>query len=186
MISYFGREENPLSDRYFIRMLTDSAPAGKSTFPESEVLKPGVAEGRLAGGCLSLVCHSLGTPFEIRTDKRILFLEDVNEAPYRIDRMLTQLRLAGKLDRVAGILFGEFLNCEPPPGTGYSLKDVLADCLREYKMPVLSGLPFGHGQKNITLPFGLRVRMDTSSKSIHFLESPVTGNCYPTDFRFGE
>ena len=79
-----------------------------------EVLRAGKAAGRLYGGCLSMLVASLGTPFEIQTDDTILFIEDIGEKPFRIDRMLVQLRLAGKLEKVRGFVFGEMLDCAPP------------------------------------------------------------------------
>ena len=98
---------------------------------EVKCLRSGTAEGTLVGGCLSLLCSALGTPNEPDTDGAILFLEDVNEPPYRIDRMLTQMRLAGKLKGVRGVIFGKMINCHPEKGENYILEDVLLDLLKE-------------------------------------------------------
>ncbi|MGB8130832.1 MAG: LD-carboxypeptidase, partial [Candidatus Angelobacter sp.] len=87
-----------------------------------EVLRPGTARGKLYGGCLSMLVASLGTPYEIQTDDCVLFIEDIGEKPFRIDRMLMHLRLAGKLEKVLGFVFGEMLDCLPPKGETYTLQ----------------------------------------------------------------
>ncbi|HXN05702.1 MAG TPA: LD-carboxypeptidase [Nitrospiria bacterium] len=173
MVSYFARSEDPLSDSFFLSMLTSREPMGKISFSRVEVLREGIGEGRLVGGCLSLVSASIGTSYEIQTRGKVLFLEDVNEPPYRIDRMLTHLKLAGKFQGVKGVLFGQMVKCDPPEGSGYSLKEVIDSVLETAKVPVLYGLPFGHGDQNITLPYGLKVRVESRNASVTFLESPV-------------
>lgn len=125
-----------------------------------EVLRPARAQGRLYGGCLSLLVASLGTPQEIQTDDTILFLEDVGEKPYRIDRMLMHLRLAGKLQKVRGFVFGEMLECAPPAGENYTLPDVIMKVLADYRVPIVYGLPSGHvSSGNITLPLGVQAEL---------------------------
>jgi muramoyltetrapeptide carboxypeptidase len=122
-----------------------------------EVLRAGRAEGRLYGGCLSMLVASLGTPFEIQTEGTILFIEDVAEKPFRIDRMLMQLRLAGKLEQVRGFVFGEMLDCLPPKGETYTLQQVVMRVLAPYNVPIVYGLKSGHVTSgNITLPIGVR------------------------------
>lgn len=173
MVSHFGEKEDPLSDRFFISMLTSHEPAGLFSDPGIEVFKKGVSEGELAGGCLSLLCASIGTCYEIDTEGKVLFIEEVNEPLYRIDRMLTHLRLAGKLKNIRGILLGSFVQCTPPAGADYTLKEVLQSCFEEVKCPVLSGLPFGHGDQNITLPLGIKIRLDGDKGTVTFLEAAV-------------
>lgn len=125
-----------------------------------EVLQPGRAEGRLYGGCLSMLAASLGTDFEIVTDNTILFVEDVAEKPYRIDRMLMQLRLAGKLKNVRGFVFGEMLDCTQPGRQEYTLQQVIMRVLAEYGVPVVYGLKSGHvSGGNITLPLGVQAQL---------------------------
>jgi muramoyltetrapeptide carboxypeptidase len=125
-----------------------------------QVLRPGRGQGRLYGGCLSMLASSLGTPYEIATDDTILFLEDVAEKPYRIDRMLMQLRLAGKLEKVRGFIFGEMLDCSPPATESYTLQQVVLRILAEYDVPVVYGLKSGHVTgENLTLPLGVRVEL---------------------------
>lgn len=173
MISHFGRIEDPLTNRFLISMLASTEPIGAFSPPAIQVLKGGNALGRLTGGCLSLLCSSIGTSYEVDTDGKILFLEEVNEPPYRIDRMLTHLKQAGKFKKVKGVLIGTLLNCDPPEGSDYTLREVIDSAIGDLKCPILSGLPFGHGNENMTLPFGLKVRMDAGSENITFLESPV-------------
>ncbi len=114
---------------------------------------PGTAEGLLAGGNLSLVAALLGTPWAWALDGAILFLEDINEEPYRVDRLLTQLRLAGVLDAAAGFVLGSFTEGGSPDG-------VLRQMLGGLGKPVLGGWPAGHGTPNQALPLGRRVRVD--------------------------
>jgi muramoyltetrapeptide carboxypeptidase len=117
----------------------------------------GNAEGVLYGGCLSLLVAALGTPHDIRTAGTILFLEDLNAKPYQIDRMLMQLKLAGKFDGVKGIVLGEMLDCVQTQNQGYRLEEVILRIVGDLDVPVAYGLPSGHvTRKNITLPLGVR------------------------------
>ena len=134
------------------------------------IVQPGTAEGVMTGGCLSAVVAALGTPYEIETAGKILFLEDVNEKPYRIDRMLTQLRQAGKLDSVAGVMFGEMTGCSADPNELVTVTDVIRQHFATSAHPVALGIPSGHGQGTATLPLGLRVRL--AGQRLSFLESP--------------
>jgi muramoyltetrapeptide carboxypeptidase len=127
---------------------------------EVEPLSQGIAEGILYGGCLTLLCASLGTPYEIRTQGTMLFIEDRAERPYRIDRMLMQLKLAGKLDGVRGIIFGEMIDCNEPGGLDYTLQQVVMRILAELRIPIAFGLKSGHvSSGSITLPFGVRAKL---------------------------
>ena len=142
----------------------------------TRVLCEGSAEGRLTGGCLSLVTASLGTSAEADTRDSIMVLEDIDAKPYQIDRMLTQLKQAGKFEGVRGIVFGEMPNCMQHPNQGYSLEEVLIDLLAGLKIPVLFGSPTGHSiRPNIIVPFGVRARLalDGSSK-FELTESAVS------------
>lgn len=130
------------------------------TADEVQPLQSGSAEGILYGGCLSLLVASLGTPYEISTGGTILFLEDRAERPYRIDRMLMQLKLAGKLDGVQGIIFGEMIDCGEPGRLDYTLQEVVTRILADLRIPVTFGLKSGHVTSgSITLPFGVRTRL---------------------------
>jgi muramoyltetrapeptide carboxypeptidase len=127
---------------------------------EVEPLAEGAAEGILYGGCLSLLCASLGTPYEVRTQGTILFLEDRAERPYRIDRMLMQLKLAGKFDGVRGIVFGEMIDCHETGGSDYNVRQVAMRILGELGIPIALGLKSGHvSSGSITLPLGVPAKL---------------------------
>jgi muramoyltetrapeptide carboxypeptidase len=140
-------------------------------------LVEGSAEGILYGGCLSILVASLGTPYEIRTEGTILFLEDVAEKPYQIDRMLMQLKLAGKLNGVRGIVFGEMLNCAQNANQGYTLEEVVLRIVGSLGVPVAYGVRSGHVTTgNITLPIGMRASLTVSGGqvSLRIVEAAVT------------
>jgi muramoyltetrapeptide carboxypeptidase len=145
-----------------------------------EVLRIGKASGRLYGGCLSMMVASLGTPYEIQTENCILFIEDIAEKPFRIDRMLMQLRLAGKLEKVRGFIFGEMLDCLPPKGETYTLQEVILRVLEPYKVPIVHGLKSGHvSSGNITLPIGVAAELEAegANASLKILEpSTITSH----------
>jgi muramoyltetrapeptide carboxypeptidase len=132
-----------------------------------KALAGGSAEGELYGGCLSMLVASLGTPWEIQTKARILFIEDVATKPYQIDRMLMQLKLAGKFEHVRGIVFGEMLDCAPPSGQNYTLEEVVTRVVGDLRVPVAWGLPSGHvAGENMTLPVGATVRFEASDSAV--------------------
>jgi muramoyltetrapeptide carboxypeptidase len=127
-------------------------------------LMEGAAEGILYGGCLSILVASLGTPYEIKTEGTILFLEDVAAKPYQIDRMLMQLKLAGKLNGIQGLVFGEMRDCVQNVNQGYRLEDVVLRIVGDLGVPVAYGIPSGHVTAgNITLPFGVRAALTVRS-----------------------
>ena len=139
-------------------------------------LRDGQGEGILYGGCLSILVASLGTPYEFRTRGKLLFLEDINAKPYQIDRMLMQLKLAGKLDGVAGLVFGEMLHCVQSPDQPYTLEEVVLRVAGDLGIPVAFGLQSGHvSAANITLPFGVRARLNVAGTSarLDILEAAV-------------
>jgi len=134
--------------------------AGADPDSQAEGLVDGDGEGILYGGCLSLLVASLGTPHEIRTAGTILFIEDVNARPYQIDRMLMQLKLAGKFNGVRGFVFGEMLDCQQTKDQGYTLQEVILRIVGGMRIPVAYGLRSGHvTRKNITLPIGVRAAL---------------------------
>jgi muramoyltetrapeptide carboxypeptidase len=140
-------------------------------------LVEGEAQGVLYGGCLSILTASLGTPYEIKTDGTILFLEDIAAKPYQIDRMLMQLKLAGKFHGVRGIIFGEMLDCRQTANQDYTLEEVVLRVVGDLGIPVIYGLRSGHVTSgNITLPIGVEASMsvDASGASLKILESAVT------------
>lgn len=168
----FGKYSSPATNDSFVRVLGATTPPGRFDVRGVTTLKGGSAEGVLTGGCLSLVCQTIGTPYEIRTDGAIVFLEDINEPPYRIDRMLTYLKQLGKFDRARAVIFGLMPDCHPAPQESYRLHDVIRDVLGDLPCPILVDFPSGHGGTNVTLPFGVRAAVDGPTLSI--LEAPVS------------
>lgn len=127
----------------------------------------GGGEGVLYGGCLSILVASLATPYEAKTEGKLLFLEDIAAKPYQVDRMLMQLRLAGKLRDVKGIVFGEMMHCVQSVDQGYTLQEVVVRNVEDLKIPVAYGLRSGHvSRENITLPFGVRARLSVASEAV--------------------
>jgi len=137
--------------------------------PESGVtsLAEGSADGTLYGGCLSILVASLGTPYEIQTEDTILFIEDIAAKPYQIDRMMMQLKLAGKLDKVRGFIFGEMLECEQKKDQGYTLQEVVLRIIGDMNVPVAWGLRSGHvSHGNVTLPIGVRAALSVTGSKV--------------------
>ncbi len=125
------------------------------------VLKPGMARGTLYGGCLSILVSLLGTPWEPQTEGKLLFLEDTGAKPYQIDRMLWQLRHAGKLDGTTGIVFGEMLGCSSPGTEPKFLERVIANVFDDFDGPIAIGLRSGHvSRQNVTLVFGVQAELE--------------------------
>ena len=142
------------------------------------VISPGKADGRLVGGNLSIVASMLGTPYDVDFKDKIVYLEEVREEPYRVDRMLTEMILAGKFDNAAGVALGVFSRCDirndnPDFKRSFTLKEVLFDRLGNLGIPVIYGLSFGHIEDKYVLPFGLNARLDTENETIELLESSV-------------
>lgn len=146
--------------------------------PNIEVVRGGKAEGRLTGGNLSILCSLLGTPYQPDFQNRILFLEDVDEAPYRMDRMLTHLLNAGLLQQVNGVAFGICRLCLDPKAktmTEYrqTLEDVIRERLSPLNVPVVMGLPFGHIRLNATIPVGAQALLDGDAGDLVITEPAV-------------
>ncbi len=161
-----------LSERakqHFWGMLTGETKEWKVQL--GEIIRPGVAEAEMMGGCLSLLVTTLGTPYEIDTTGKLLFIEDVDEKPYRIERMLTHLKMAGKLERLSGVVFGDFRGCE---GDGArDVRQVIGELFGEASYPVIMGMAAGHGQENLALPFGVKMALNSHTGTLSLVESPV-------------
>jgi muramoyltetrapeptide carboxypeptidase len=144
----------------FQRCVCTPEPPGEITHPNLEALRDGEATGMLVGGTLTQLTASLGTPYAFDPPAGcILFIDEVAERPYRIDRMLTQLRLSGILGRASAVVFGELPRCDEPGGS-VAIRSVLADVMADFRGPVLYGLPSGHTSgATITLPFGVAARV---------------------------
>lgn len=152
-----------------------SADLWNPTYPPPRVvISPGRARGPLVGGCLTLIRQLLGTPYEIETDGKILFIEDVGEEPYSIDRYLTQLLLAGSLQNAKAILVAECVNCKPGDSgrntlsLNRSVESVLRERLGDLGIPVVYGLRFGHGNEQFTLPIGINASLDANARGVKF------------------
>ncbi|MCI0625302.1 MAG: LD-carboxypeptidase [Acidobacteria bacterium] len=165
----------PLYDRQnFLSCLTQRIGGHRIRSLGLETLRPGTARGRLTGGCLSLITATLGTEYEIQTEGKILFLEDISAKPYQIDRMLMHLKLARKLDKVRGVVFGEMLNCVQSADQGYRLQEIVLNTLSEYSFPILYGLPSGHTTTgSVTLPFGVEVTLNADAQYLELEEAAV-------------
>jgi muramoyltetrapeptide carboxypeptidase len=155
----------------FVRALTQAEPLGELGGATLEALRPGEAAGPLMGGTLAQLVASLGTPYAFKPPHgHVLFLEDAGERPYRLDRMLTQLRLAGVVDSASAIVLGEFKDCDEPRGEP-SAKGVLAALLKDFVGPVVYGFPSGHTTAPfVTLPFGVRARVVANGRSRLIIE----------------
>lgn len=143
---------------------------GLSYPAQGPVLAEGEAEGPLVGGCLSVIASVAGTGLLNWPEGSILLLEDIGEVPYRLDRCLTQLRSVGAMARVAGVIVGDLIHCDAPQPDYPSPIDVLRERLSDLGVPVLAGLPIGHGDKNWAFPLGARARVDTKTRSMTILQ----------------
>ena len=163
---------------HLLRAICDDEPIGElrpydGALP-MQTLVEGSAEGEIIGGNLSLVCALMGTPWEIDTKDRILILEDVDEPVYKIDRMLSQLLLAGKLEAASGIVLGQFTNItHKDPSRTFALEKVFEDVVAKAGRPTLINGYFGHGEKKVTIPLGVRAVIDGSNSTFTIIESGV-------------
>lgn len=160
-------------DRYLIEYAKDNLDKAGKEYQPFEI-KAGKAVGRLVGGNLTLISSLMGTPYELDFKNKIVFLEDIGEKPYRLDRMVTQLLLAGKLQQAAGVILGVFNGCEKGANdNSLSLKEMIIDRFEGLNIPVIYGLSFGHIGNNFTLPMGLKAEMNTDKKTLMLLEKAV-------------
>lgn len=135
-----------------------------------KTINPGVAEGKLIGGNLSLICSSLGTKYEINTKNKILFLEEVGEVPYKVDRMLTHLKQSGKLKDANGIILGDFTDCVAPKDKkSLSLDDIFNEIILPLKKPTIYNLACGHCLPTLTLPLGAKIRLDANNIKLNVI-----------------
>lgn len=160
-----------------LQVLTTPDPIGKIQNPDGftiEQLVEGVAEGEIVGGNLALVSALMGTPYELDTKGKLLFLEDVGEEPFKVDRMLTQLALAGKIEDSAGIILGTFTECESPNYShGFDMIDVFKNIIAPFGKPTIYNVQAGHCDIKMTLPFGVKARMNATNKELIIEESVV-------------
>ena len=180
VISYHGPHAGgafpQFTDTCLRRVLFDATPAGELPLPPGSMpttLRAGVAEGPLVGGNLSLLTACCGTRAQLDARGRVLFLEDVGEAVYRIDRMLTQLTASGAVDGIAGVAFGAFTGI-PEQKEDLPLLEVLGEWVERLGVPAVAGLPIGHVDEIWTLPLGVRARLDAARGTLSLLEPAVT------------
>ena len=159
-VAHLGEATSPASEQYF-RMLT-SPSADLCSFRDLQVLSPGTARGPLIGGNLTTLCSLVGTPYALPLAGKVLFVEDHNEAPYRLDRMLQQFRLSGSLTGIKAIILGSFTCC----GDIDQVWEIFAALGESLKIPVLAGLPAGHQPDNFTLPIGAKVEVDSKTNMV--------------------
>jgi muramoyltetrapeptide carboxypeptidase len=147
----------------------------------AQIMTGGKAEGVLLGGCLSLIASQLGTPYQPDFMDTILFIEDVGESSYKIDRFLAQLKQAGILNTIRGAILGEFLDCDPEPQDkdSFKINDIIHDYFDSLGIPVLFNFPYGHSLTKVSMPVGVHTLVDTSSGRITF------GNPFKQDRRAG-
>jgi len=174
-----GSELTEYTQQWLIRALTRPEPLGEITNPSDgpiiKTITDGEASGNLVGGNISLIAATIGTPYEVDTRDKILFIEEVDDPPYLIDRNLTHLWLAGKLQETAGIIVGEIVRSKPRDyDASFSIWDVLRDRIGSVGKPAIYGLCCGHGTHHLTLPLGVRARLDATQGRL-WIEEPATG-----------
>lgn len=174
----FRQGPDPFTAEHFWRLVTDPAPPGALPNPDDEpraTLVDGVGEGPLLGGCLALLASCLGTPYLPDLRGAVLALEDIHEHLHRVDRLLTQLRHAGILGSLAGLALGHFTDCGPaePSQPWLDLPAILDEVVRPAGVPTLTGLAYGHVPRKLTLPWGVRTRLDATARRLELLEGAV-------------
>lgn len=158
---------HPLSKAYFQQLFDPTEIVYTEELSPLEVMNEGVATGELVGGNLTLLVSSLGTPFELQTKGKILFFEDIDEQPYKVDRMLNQLKMAGKFADAEGIVIGDFHNCMPDEGkASLTLEEVISQHVKDAGKPTMSGFQFGHCSPNIAIPHGAKAELNTYNKTL--------------------
>jgi muramoyltetrapeptide carboxypeptidase len=167
-----------LIDPHHALPLYDAHESIKTPAYKPLAIRSGKARGKLVGGNLSLVVSVIGTPYDVDTENKIIFLEEVREEPYRVDRMITQMLEAGRFEKAAGVALGVFLDCVPKPDesgviSSFSVEEVLSTRLGNLNIPVVYGMSFGHISNKFTLPFGIEAELDSFEQKITLLEPAV-------------
>jgi muramoyltetrapeptide carboxypeptidase len=165
----FGKGIHPFTEEHFWGQVLNKDIEYVFNWSETKTidLKPGRTDGILLGGCLSMICGLLGTPYCPDFTDTILFIEDVGEKPYKIDRYLAQLRQAGVFNQIQGLILGEFLDCEPDKDeTSFTVDEILMEYFSNAKYPVLMDFPYGHGDIKFSMPIGMHVKLDTRKETL--------------------
>lgn len=179
LASDFADEVDPFAEENFWDLLTSKKKLGKVYFPDIKKLpaiNKGVASGKIIGGNLSVICSLIGTQFFPELKDHILLLEDIAEKPYRVDRMLNQLRLNNIFKKVEGIILGRFVDCfeHDPAKKTLTLGEIMEDYLCDLKIPVIYSFPHGHIKEKVTIPFGIKVKLNASHGYVEYSENAVT------------
>lgn len=174
-VSNFTNNYNEDTYKNFLEILTESVEKReiKNFSKDLEVLRKGRAKGKLVGGNLATLIATLGTEYDLDYRGKILFLEEIGEKTYKIDRFLNQLKKHGVFEKVEGIVLGDFKNCPPDSDRDMSLLEVFYDYFKDYEKPVLYNLESGHSEPMLTLPLGAMCELDGESKKITILEPVV-------------
>jgi len=170
-------EREPWVIESFVNMLGGN-PTIPATAKKAECLVPGVAEGVLTGGCLCLLCDSIATKYPLETEGKLLLIEDVDENPHRVDAMFTHLINTGLLQKCAGIIIGEMTNTDEksdPTMGGRPWRDIITDRVQPLGIPTVINFPFGHMKTMLSLPLGIRGKLDATNGTLEYLESPFSG-----------
>jgi len=173
-----GKGMDPVTEEYFWPMLCKPGLHRldiKAFGQNARVYRPGIAEGRLIGGCFSLIAPLIGTEYLPDFENAILVLEDIDEDLYRLDRYFAHMRNAGLLEKLRGIIFGQFIDCEKTDDSSpmLSLEQIIHDYTHQLNIPIMGNFPYGHGARKFTLPIGANVRLDTNQGTIELLESVI-------------
>ena len=174
----FYDEVSPYTNELFWATITSNKKLGKIKYPENQktpYLQKGVASGRLIGGNLAVFAHLLGTPYFPNLTGKILMVEDIGELPYRVDRMLNQLRLSGSFKKIKGIILGRFVDCHEhdPNKKTLTLGEVISEYIGNIKVPSIYTFPHGHIKDFVTIPFGLKVNLNATKGTVEFAEGAV-------------
>ena len=174
----FYDEISSYTEENFWEIITSNKKPGKLKFPDDQklpYLQKGIASGRLIGGNLAVFAALLGTDYFPNLTGKILMIEDIGELPYRVDRLLNQLRLSGTFKKVKGIILGRFVDCHEhdPNKKTLTLGEVISDYVASLKIPSIYTFPHGHIKDFVTIPFGLKVNINAAKGSVEFMESAV-------------
>lgn len=168
------RNADVWTEQSLLEAVTSSEPLGKIRNPCGETIEclyPGEAEGIITGGNLSVISGLMGTPYELDAAGKLLFLEDIGEPPYKVDRMLTQLALSGAFEKASGIILGTWTGCNAAPSaSSFQVLDLFESIIAPWKKPAVYNVIAGHGGRTLTLPFGVRARLNAARGELELLE----------------
>jgi len=178
ILSNFSKDKNDFTEKNFWRVLTSSKKLKRISFSQKNILsniKFGEVIGELVGGNLSVFTSLLGTSYLPNLKNKILLFEEINEPPYKVDRIFNQLRLNKVFDKVSGIILGNFIDCEEADKkkSSLTLEEVFTDYFDELKIPVISSISHGHSKKMITLPLGVKLKINLDKRHLEFVEGCV-------------